>query len=215
MIKVIIAEDMDILRESLKYMIESDPDMEVVGLASNGLEAIDLCRKHKPDIALMDIKMPKCDGIESTKHIRAEIPSTKVIILTTFEDEQSIYNAIEVGVDGYITKDIIPNQLQQSIKTVVCGLGVVNRRILDSIFSIMEITPSVEDDNQKFSFELSKKEISIIRMVVEGKSYKDMGRELFLSEGYVRNILSDILGKFHLKDRLQLAVFAVKNNIFQ
>lgn len=214
MIRVVIAEDMDILRESLKYMIESDPEMEVVGLASNGLDAMELCRRHNPDVALIDIKMPKCDGIESSKHIKAASPSIKIIILTTFEDEKSIYDSITAGVDGYITKDIFPAQLQQSIRSVVLGLEVVNRKTMDRIINLMDIDRSCNTSNAVDALDLSEKEIKIIRMVAGGKSYKDMAHELFLSEGYIRNILSEILIKLNLKDRLQLAVFAVKNRIF-
>lgn len=211
MIKVVIAEDMDILRESLKYMIESDSELEVVGLAHNGQEAYELCREHKADLVLMDLRMPSCDGLEGTKLIKASFPDTKVLILTTFEDEESISSAIKCGADGYITKDILPKQLQQSIKSVMMGLGIVKRNILNSFVSNIDSTH--KSDVSISNLNLTDKEMTLIRLVVEGKSYKEMGKEICLSEGYVRNMVSEILIKLKMKDRIQLAVFAVKNKL--
>lgn len=211
MIKVIIAEDMDILRESLKYMIESENDMEVVGLAHNGKEAFELCGKHKADVVLMDIKMPCCDGLEATRLIKSSFPDTKVLILTTFEDEESISMAIKCGADGYITKDILPKQLQQSIKSIMMGLSVVKRNIMNSVVTHHDV--SNQNDISPEALNLKDKEKILIRLVVEGKSYKEMGKEICLSEGYVRNMVSEILIKLNMKDRIQLAVFAVKNKI--
>jgi DNA-binding NarL/FixJ family response regulator len=211
MIKVLIAEDMDILRESLKYMIESFEDMEVVGLASDGKKALELCRTHKPDVVLMDIKMPVCGGLESTRLIKASHPNIKVLILTALEDENTISDAIKSGADGYITKDILPMQLQQSVKSVIAGLGIVKKSIMSSIIQ------KPDSDSDKFISEdtanLSDKERTLIRLIVEGKNYKEMGKEVCLSEGYVRNMVSEILVKLNLKDRVQLAVFAVKNKL--
>ncbi len=211
MVKVIIVKDMDILRESLKYMIESDSEMEVVGLACNGQEAYELCKEHHPDIVLMDIKMPGCDGFEGTKLIKSSFPNIKVLILTTFEDEKSVFDAISCGVDGYITKDILPHQLQQSIKSVILGLGIVKRNIMSSV--VKNSDSNTQKDMDIDALNLTDKEKTLIRLVVEGKSYRDMGKETCLSEGYIRNMVSDIIIKLKLKDRVQLAVFAVKNKI--
>ncbi len=211
MIRVIVAEDMDILRESLKYMIESDSGMEVVGLAANGREAFELCGIHKPDMVLMDIKMPECDGLEGTKLIKTAYPDIKVLILTTFEDEKSIVDSFECGVDGYITKDIMPDQLQQSIKSVMMGLGIMKKNIMHSVADMKSNNQDTCHVYNKSN--LNGKEIKLISLIVEGKSYREMGREVGLSEGYVRNMISEILIKLNLKDRVQLAVFAVKNKI--
>lgn len=211
MIKVIIAEDMDILRESLKYMIESDHEMKVVGLASNGREAADLCDIHKPDIVLMDIKMPGCDGIEGTRLIKSAYPYIRVLILTTFEDDKSIVDAFECGVDGYVTKDMTPLQLIQSIKSVIAGLGIMKKNIMYSVADRKFIESESSDKADEVN--ISAKEKKLISLIIEGKTYKEMGKEVGLSEGYVRNMVSDILIKLNLKDRVQLAVFAVKNKI--
>lgn len=211
MIKVIIAEDMNILRESLKYMIESDDEMEVTGLAPDGREAYELCREHHPDIVLMDIKMPVCDGLEGTRLIKSDFPEIKVLILTTFDDEKSISGAINCGADGYITKDIQPIQLQQAIRSVILGLSIIKKNIMDSIAMKIDSVPNPVPDEKPIP--LNDKEKVLIQLIVEGKSYKEMGKEVALSEGYVRNMVSDILVKLKLKDRVQLAVFAVKHKI--
>lgn len=209
MIKIMIAEDMQMLRESLKFMIESDNDMRVVSLAGNGREALALCQTELPDVVVMDLKMPDIDGFETTKLIKEKYPLVKIIALSTFNDEESVSKAVKHGVDGFITKDLGLAELHQSIKSVYLGLKIFQ--------SISNYTDSAgynsRDTHESARVDLSKREVEIIKHIADGKSYKEIGDAIHLSEGTIRNMVYNILGRFNLNDRVQLAVFAAKNNL--
>lgn len=216
MINVIIADDQVILRESLKFIIEQDSDIKVVGLAGNGKEAYSLCEKLNPDAVLMDIMMPECDGIEGTKLIKSKYKSIKIIILTTFNDEQNVSEAIKNGADGYMLKDISPDELILAVKSVCKGFSIMHRSTLSTF------AEGKENSNKKstatikcneLNIKLNKKELETLNLIVEGKSNKEIAKIMFLTEGTVKNTISQMLDKLDLKDRTQLAVFAIKNNI--
>ena len=215
MIKVLIIDDQVILRESLKFIVEQDPDIEVVGLGGNGKEALDLCSVLVPDVVLMDIMMPVCNGVEGTKLIKSQFRSIRVIILTTFNDEENISKAIKNGADGYVLKDIKPDELVLAIKSVAKGFSIMHHTTMDTF------TRQIDHDTEgthhkqepKPDINLTDRELSIINLIVDGKSNKEIAANIFITEGSVKNIITNILEKLSLKDRTQLAVFAVKNNI--
>lgn len=216
MLKIVIAEDEKILRECMKEMIELDSDISVVGCAENGLEAIDLCLSLLPDMVLMDIMMPECNGIEATLKIKEVANSVKVLFLSNSIDEKTVASALDTGADGFVLKNIGAKELISAIKNVHAGLEVVNKDVL----KIMRKIPSkIERDGklvivtEGIRVELSSKEVKIITMIVDGKSNEEMAKELFITPGSLRNIITTILGKLMLKDRRQLAVFALKNHI--
>lgn len=218
MIKVIIADDQKIIREGLKFIIEQDKDIEVLGFAGNGKEAFEQCKALVPDVVLMDIMMPDCNGVEGTKLIKEEMSNIKVIILTTFRDDENISAALRNGADGYVLKDIDTDELILTIKSVFKGLhvihdnafGVVKGKISDNV--INEKTGKTEK-TEKSTVPLTQREVEIVRLIVYGKSNKEIAASLFLSEGSVRNMVSSILMKLEFKDRTQLAVYAVKNDL--
>lgn len=208
MIKIGIVDDQFILREGLKYIIESDNEIEVVGCASNGLEALTLCEQHRPDLILMDIIMPEVDGVEATKLIKAKYGSQiKVVILTTFSEDDYIVKAIANGADGFILKDIQPEDLFRAIKSTVAGLSIIEEGSLTSMVKQLKTNREVP------RIELTNREKSVLRLIVEGKDNKQIALKLFLTEGTVRNIVSGILHKLNLRDRIQLAIYAVKNEL--
>lgn len=211
MINVVIADDETILRDCIKYRLNSDESINIVGCAGNGYETIDLCEKGKVDVVLMDIKMPKCDGIEATKIIKEKYSFIKIIILTTFTNDESFRTAISNGADGYLLKDVTPDILINAIKNVHSNLKIIH----DDVFQMLsEVKAIVSEENQHiYKHNLSEKEISIVRYIVQGKSTQEMAKELFLSEGRVRNLIADIINKLKLRDRVQLAIYAIKNKI--
>ncbi len=209
MIKIVIADDMQMFRESLKFMIESDKDMQVVGLASSGKEALEICNRLMPDIVIMDLKMPDLDGFEATRIIKSKYLNIYVMILSTFNDETSVTKAMKYGADGFITKDMGLSELHQSIKSVHLGLRVFQDSALSKVVNRIDF---VSDEISK-NIEISPREVSIIKLIADGKSYKEIGEHLYLAEGTVRNIIYELLNKFELKDRIQLAVFAAKNKL--
>ncbi len=217
MTRIIIADDQRLLRESFKNIIENNSNIKVVASAVNGKEAYNLCKKHKPDVVLMDLYMPICSGTEATKLIKSDIPSTKVLILTSSTDKNDITNSISNGADGYILKDIGTEELILSIKSVSLGLGIVDKGLLGPIVlnSRKESKKAKKDivAIHGINIFLTERELKIISMIVDGKDNKEIGAALFIAEGTVKNIITEIISKLQLKDRTQLAVYAVKNQL--
>lgn len=212
---VLIADDQKLLRESFKSIIENNSDFKVIGSVKNGKEAYDFCGENKPDLILMDLIMPDCNGAEATKMIKAKYPDIKVLILSSSSEGSDVEQAIENGADGYILKDVGTSGLILSLKSVVAGLGIISR-------DIMEAVPlkTNQDRRQKksvmvngFEVLLSDRELKIIEMIVDGSDNKQISAALFLAEGTVKNSITEIISKLQVKDRTQLAVFAVKNSL--
>lgn len=215
MIKVLIVEDQKIVRECIRDTITKDNDIKVIGCCENGKEALKVCEKTIPDLVLMDIGMPVCNGIECTKLLKAKYHNIKIIILTIFEDDLNVLNALNNGADGYILKDISPEELILAIKSGAAGLSIMNKNTFTSVVNQANLkTNSPALKNKVSDVNLTERELTAIRLIVNGKDYKEMISILHLSEGSVRNLISDILQKLNLKDRVQLAVYAVKNDLY-
>lgn len=213
MIKVIIADDLGMLRQGIQVVLEQDSDISVVGLAADGKEAFELCSEHRPDVVLMDMRMPEYDGVYGTKHIKETYPDTKVLILTTFDDDETVSEAMESGADGYILKEMDNTKIIQSVKAVSNGISVLGANVYSGIQKRIASTNRRSEPVNSAALELSEREREIIILITEGYDNKNIAQKLFLAEGTVRNIISRMLDKLGLKDRTQLAVFAVKNNI--
>lgn len=217
MTTVMIAEDQKLLRESFKSIIENNSDIKVVACAVNGKEAYDLCKEYKPDVILMDLSMPICNGTEATKLIKSKFPSTKVLILTASNDKTDVTDAIRNGADGYILKDISTEELILSIKSTSLGLGIITKDILSPI--VLDMSNESKNSKNKdidiygINISLNERELKIVSMIVDGKDNKEIGASLFIAEGTVKNIITEIISKLQLKDRTQLAVYAVKNGL--
>lgn len=207
MIKTLLVDDQKIFTDTLKFILSHDTEIEISGCARNGREAVELCRKYSPDIVLMDIVMPICDGVEATTLIKQEFKTIKVLVLTTFADDINVKNALRNGADGYLLKETDTRSLILAIKSVANGLGVLHENVLVNL-SDRENKPSEVKVNS-----LNNKELEIISMIVNGKSNKDIASVLHFTEGNIRNTISMILKKLNLKDRTQLAIFAIKNNL--
>lgn len=209
MIKVLIADDIQILRQGLKAILSQDEDIEVVDLAADGREAYMLCQKHRPDVVLMDMRMPEYDGSYGIRSIKAHFPETKVLVLTTFDDQETVDAAIQSGADGYILKEMEDGKVIQSVKAVCAGIQVFGGSVFEGIRKQMAPKTAAPE----LTGEFTPREREIIRCVAQGLDNKEIAAELFLAEGTVRNQISRVLEKLKLKDRTQLAVFAVKNNL--
>lgn len=215
MIKVLIADDQELIRQSLQIVLNSKPDIEVTNVAANGQEVIQCIRKNKPDIILMDIRMPKMDGVQCTKIIKENYPQIKIIILTTFDDDEYVFNALKYGASGYLLKGVSVDELSESIRTVHSGLAMINPDIAAKVlrlFSQMAQTNYTIPVEEKDIRQLTKTEWKIIAQVEKGDSNKEIADVLSLSEGTIRNYLSTILNKLNLRDRTQLAIWAVQSN---
>ena len=214
MIKILIADDQELIRQSLQIVLNTKEDMDVIDTASNGQEVIQSIRRERPDVILMDIRMPKMDGVQCTKIIKENYPEVKIIILTTFDDDEFVYNALKFGASGYLLKGVSMDELAEAIRTVYSGSAMLNPDIATKVvklFSRMakaDYTISVEEEK-----ELTKTEWKIIEQVEYGASNKEVAGNLNLSEGTVRNYLSTILNKLGLRDRTQLAIWAVQTGV--
>lgn len=217
MIKVMIADDQELIRESLRIVLDSKEDIQVISTAQDGQEVMQKIRQERPDVILMDIRMPKMDGVQCTKIIKENEPDIKIIILTTFDDDEYVYNALKYGASGYMLKGVSMDELENAIKTVHSGRAMINPDIATKVIKLFsqmaqsEVDETIQVDKKSVE-EITKTEWKIINEVGKGATNKEIADRLFLSDGTVRNYLSGILSKLELRDRTQLAIWAVQTN---
>ena len=213
MIKVLIADDQELIRESLKIVLNTHEDLQVIDTVEDGFGVLDSLKRNIPDVILMDIRMPRMDGVYCTKMVKEAYPDVKIIILTTFDDDDFVFSALKFGASGYLLKGVSMDGLYQAILAVVSGGAMINPDIATKVFRLFSkmantnYAINVNDDNVR---ELNKPEWKVIQQVGFGLSNKEIAQKLFLSEGTVRNYLSSILSKLELRDRTQLAIWAVQ-----
>ena len=205
--RILIVDDDSLIRESLKIILELEEDFEIIGLAQNGLEAFEICKQKKVDIVLMDIRMPIMDGVISTKKINESFDDIKVVLLTTFKDEEFIIEAIRNGAKGYILKSQPSDSIIKSLRMVMKGNMVLDSDIATKLTNLLKDKASKKIEN----LEISKRDLEVITLVSKGFTNKEIASELFLSEGTIRNYISKILEKLELRDRTQLAIFYFEN----
>lgn len=216
MVKVLIADDQELIRQSLKIVLGTDSEIEITDSVGDGTDVLKSLEKNVPDVILMDVRMPKMDGTVCTKEVKKKYHDVKIIILTTFDDDDFIYSALKYGASGYILKGISMEGLKQAIMTVHRGGSMINPDIATKVvrlFSQMAQSDFAIEVDEKGSDELTKSEKIIIQRVGQGLSNKEIAGKLYLSEGTVRNNISRILSKLGLRDRTQLAIWAVQTGI--
>lgn len=216
MIKVLIAEDQEIIRQSLEIMLSNKPDIQIVGTAENGREAIRMTRKLLPDVILMDIRMPEMDGIQCIEVIKEALPQIKIIVLTTFDDDEYVFNALKNGASGYLLKGISVRELVEAIKIVHNGGALINPNIAVKVFKFFSQMANADyrmNISESAIKDLSKTELRIIQLIGMGMSNKEITDKLKFSEGTVRNYISNILNKLNLRDRTQIAIYAIQSGL--
>ncbi|MGE6377640.1 response regulator [Peribacillus muralis] len=214
MITVLIADDQSLIREGLAALLNLRPELDVIGLASDGMEAYEISLEIQPDIVLMDIRMPGTNGVEGTRLIASQLPKTKVLVLTTFQDSELIFSALEEGASGYLLKDMSADMITNAIKTVQSGGMVLPPEV--TIHMLQELKRNKEtrvNIQPAVLRELTKREHDVLRNLGYGKSNKEIAAALSITEGTVKNHVSNIISKLELRDRTQAAVFAVRYRI--
>lgn len=205
--KVLIVDDDALIRDSLEMLLAMEEDIEVIGTAVHGQEALLFCQESLPDIVLMDIRMPVMDGVLGTRVIKEQFPGIHVVILTTFKDDDYIKLALKYGAAGYILKSQTAETIVETLRSVNKGNTVLEQEVASTLSSmISENRPFNPED-----FQLTPREIEMIELVGNGLSNKEIAEELFLSEGTVRNYTGEIFSKLNVRDRTQLAIFYWKH----
>ena len=217
LLRIIIVDDQLLLLDLLVQMLQNAEDIEIVARAVDGNEAIDAAKRYSPDVILMDVKMPVCDGIEATAKIKDLNEGIKVLLLTSSEERDDVIRALKSGADGYILKSVSKEELLLAIKAVSMNMRIIQHDLRDMLLSSEIGSGGSFTDNMvivnDMEVQLTDREVEIIRMIVDGKSIEEMSVGLFLTEGRIRNVITEILSKLMLKDRTQLAVFALRNKI--
>lgn len=219
MIRILIVDDMRIVRECIKMIIEKNSDFQVVGCACNGIEAIEMCEKYKPDVILMDIIMPELNGIDAIIKIKEQNQKVKILVLSSIGDEANVIKSIKNGADGYVLKDIGVEELILAIECINKGLSFVHKNVYSiSLLNNVNAGESNKinsEEQQKVNNiynELTNREKSVFELVAEGMANEEIASTLGISEGRVRNVVSSLISKFMLSSRTQLAITAVKIN---
>lgn len=209
-IKVLIADDQTLMRDGLKTILELEDNIEVIGTVKDGKEAVEFCRKNQPDIILMDIRMPKMDGVESTRIIKKLYPDVIILILTTFNDDDYIIDALSYGASGYILKDIEGDALIKSINDAYNGSFMLPSDVAVKIAKRLKNTNIVTPEQKKSLSEFSEREIEVAKMIALGFSNKQISSSLFISLGTVKNYISSIYSKLGTSNRTAAAVIIKK-----
>jgi DNA-binding NarL/FixJ family response regulator len=211
-IRVLVADDQSMVRAGFRMLLTGEEDIEVVAEAGNGLEAVDKASRFRPTVVLMDIRMPELDGIEATRRILAADGSARILILTTFDLDEYVYQALSAGASGFVLKDDPPEQLIVAIRTVAAGEALlspaVTKRVIKQFTRIPRPTPPKEFD------ELSPRERELFRLIARGLSNGEIADELYISETTVKTHVTHILQKLHLRDRVQAVVLAYQADLF-
>ncbi|GAF64291.1 putative response regulator [Bacillus sp. TS-2] len=209
MIRILLAEDQVMVREGLKMMMETDDEIKVTGEASNGKEAIKLCEKQAFDLIILDIRMPVMDGLEAARTIRSRWPGIKMLILTTFDNNQYVLDALKIGVNGYILKNADTDSLIRSIRSALQGGLTVEDQVAAKVMPLL----INKQEEKTIDSSLTPRERAILTCIGEGLNNSEIASRLGLSIGTVKNNTSQILNKLELRDRTQLAIYAIQHNL--
>ncbi len=210
-IRVVVVDDQRLFTKGLSGLVDMLEGVEVVGVAYDGEEAIALCRKEEPDVVLMDISMPKMDGISATREIRSLLPQTAVIILTAHEEDEQVFEGMKAGAQGYLLKDAEPEDLSRAIRTVYAGDTIIAPDLAQKMLNTFESGKS--SGSSRLMPPLTERELEVIRALAQGKSDRQIANSLGISEKTVRNHTSNIYRKLHIFDRTQAVIYAIREGV--
>ena len=210
-IKVLIVDDHQVVRQGLRTFLELQEDIVVIGEAGDGIQAVEMVHQYHPDVVLMDLVMPRLDGIAATRQVKSAAADVKVIALTSFTEDDKVFPAIQAGASSYLLKDVSPDDLVEAIRAAYQGEArlhpEITRRLMEQVSH--QTTPA----HEKQVDEITDRERDVVRLVAQGRSNHEIAQELVISEKTVKTHISNILSKLHLQDRTQLAIYAIKNGL--
>ncbi|HWS48035.1 MAG TPA: response regulator transcription factor, partial [Acidimicrobiia bacterium] len=211
-IRVLVVDDHELFRHALLEVLRGEADLDVVGEAGDGLDAIEQAAELQPDIILMDVRMPGASGIEATRRIRASQPATKIVMLTVSEDEDDLYASVRAGANGYLLKDVAVDDIASVLRTVAQGNAVVSPPMAAKLMAEFNVlSRRIEADHDGRS--LTDRELEVLRLIAKGMSNKDIAAELVISQNTVRNHVRNILEKLQVRSRVEAAMYAVREKL--
>jgi DNA-binding NarL/FixJ family response regulator len=209
-IRVLLVDDQALFREGMETLLSVHKDIQVVGQASNGQEAVEVAVKVQPGVVLMDVRMPVLDGVRATRRLKEALPQCKVIVLTTFDDDEYVFDALRAGAVGYLLKDVASAQLVEAIRAVARGQSIlepsVAAKVIAEFTRVSSLVPAAQ--MEQLVEPLSERELEILALIARGASNKEIAGQLFIAEGTVKNHVTHILGKLDVRDRTQAALKA-------
>ena len=209
LIKILLVDDQPLFREGLRTLLSVHSDFEIVGEAGNGQEAINLVRSSRPSVVLMDLQMPVLDGVAATHRLHEEYPQCRVIVLTTFDDDEKVFDGLRAGAVGYLLKDAPSEKLAEAIRVAARGETFLQPSVAAKVVAeFARLTRKTIEHSSSFSEPLSEREVEILRLIAHGSSNREIADTLFLAEGTVKNHVTNILGKLGVRDRTQAAIKA-------
>ncbi len=221
-IRLVIADDIPLFREMLVHTLEEESDIDIVAHASNGLEAVDACRTHRPHIILLDVEMPKMNGVDATKLIRQECPATQVVILTAYEDDQLIFELIRAGAAGYLVKDTHVDEVVKAIRVAYHGESLIQPRVAQKILRMMSAMPRNDSSAQTPTVDVQKKlelltarEREVLEGMAQGLNNKELAEKLCIGHTTVKTHVNRMMQKLDLRDRVEAVLFAVQAGLVE
>lgn len=213
MIRLVLADDQDLVREGLRLMLDAEPDLEVVAEARTGVEALAQTRRHDPDVVVMDVRMPELDGIEATERLTRTGARARVLVLTTYDLDEYAYRALRAGASGFLLKDATREQLAAAVRTVHVGNALlaadITRRLIDEFSRVSPVQQALRQSAEQ----LSAREREVLRLVAAGLSNGEIAARLYLGEATVKSHVAHILAKLDLRDRVQIVAFAYESGL--
>jgi two-component system NarL family response regulator len=213
-VRVLIVDDHALFRRGLQMVLEGEPDIDVVGEASDGHEALESAERTSPDVVLMDVRMPKRSGIEATRAIKEVLPSTKILMLTISDEEADLYEAIKAGASGYLLKEISIEEVANAVRQVQAGQSLISPSMASKLLTEFAAMVKRRDERTQVPGpRLTDRELEVLKLVAKGMNNRDIGAELFISENTVKNHVRNILEKLHLHSRMEAVVYAVREKL--
>lgn len=207
--KIILCDDQAVIRDGLEMLLNLEKDMQVIGTASDGADAIELAAQKQPDLILMDLKMPGTNGIEATREIHARFPKIKILVLTTYDDDEWVFDAVRAGASGYLLKDTPRQKIIEAIRGTFDGKSFLDPAVAGKLMN--QVAGNQKQPASVLAERLTERELDVLRLIARGFNNSDIAAQLHLSEGTVRNHVSAILEKLGVSDRTQAAVIALKH----
>ena len=211
--KILLCDDQAVIRDGLEMLLNLERDFEVIGAAQDGAEALELAAQKQPDLILMDLKMPIMNGIEATRQIRAKFPNIKILVLTTYDDDEWVFDAIRAGASGYLLKDTSRQKIVEAIRGTMDGKSFVDPAIAGKLLN--QVASRQTQPASILTDKLTERELDVLRLIAKGINNSEIATQLHLSEGTVRNHVSAILEKLGVSDRTQAAVIAIQHDLLR